>query len=239
MTNTLNLLVAGGAAVAAAATQSLPLLAVGGAAYAALVAWDLTTRRKAAAFDELPDPARLSDPDGKRAVAALLAAHQELERVLADSPEGIARYLDLALASASELEDRAGRLALRLDELSKYLAGASAGAIRKELQSLQQSAVRTQDAEAREQFQSAASARQKQLQTLEEIGAARDRCVAHLSNLVATYESLPARVVHMRALDAQAADVMSGDLGKELGKVNQDIATFEETLKSLGERVPA
>ena len=45
-TSTLNLVVAGSTAVLAAALQSLPLLGLGAAAYVALVAWDLTTRRR-------------------------------------------------------------------------------------------------------------------------------------------------------------------------------------------------
>ncbi|HYV65922.1 MAG TPA: hypothetical protein VE964_06745, partial [Myxococcales bacterium] len=69
--------------------------------------------------------------------------------------------------------------------------------------------------------------------------AARDRVSAHLSRIVATYEALPARVVHMRALDAEAADAMGGDLGQELDRMNHEIAAFEDTLKTLSVKVPA
>jgi hypothetical protein len=238
-TTTLNRVVAGSTAVLAAALQSLPLLGIGAAAYAALVAWDLTTRRREPAFAGLPAAEKLSDADAKRSVLALQAAHRELEAVLEKSPDQIAHYLGIALGTASELEDRAGRLALRLEELSVYLKGADEAAIRRELQGLHSSAAKTADAEAREQFTGAAASREAQLKTVQEIRDARDRVAAHLSRIVATYEALPARVVHMRALDGQAADAVGGDMGEELDRMNHEIAAFEETLKSLGEKVPA
>lgn len=237
--STLSLLVAGGAAVAAAAAHSLPLLALGAAAYGALVAWDLTTRRKPVPFEKLPDPRRLRDPDARRAVESLLESQRALAAVLQESPDAVARYLEMALGTASELEDRAGRLALRQDELSQYLAGADAKAVQRALESLRAQAARTADAEARAQFAEAAAARETQLQTLQELRDARDRVAGHLSRIVATYEALPARVVHMRALDAQAADAAGGDLGQDLDRVNHEIAAFEETLKTLSEKVKA
>ena len=120
-TSTLNLVVAGSTAVLAAALQSLPLLGLGAAAYVALVAWDLTTRRREPAFAGLPAAEKLSDPDAKRSVLALQAAHRELEAVLEKSPDQIARYLDMALGTASELEDRAGRLAHGVHALRRML----------------------------------------------------------------------------------------------------------------------
>jgi hypothetical protein len=37
----------------------------------------------------------------------------------------------------------------------------------------------------------------------------------------------------MRALDAQAADDLSGDVGRELTEMNVGLQAFEETLESL------
>ena len=55
--------------------------------------------------------------------------------------------------------------------------------------------------------------------------------LGNLARLVATYQGLPGRVVHMRALDAQAVDALSGDVNQELDRMNHEMAAFEETLK--------
>jgi hypothetical protein len=45
--------------------------------------------------------------------------------------------------------------------------------------------------------------------------------------------------MHLRALDGQAIDALSGDVNQELDRMNQEVAAFEDTLKSLSVRVPA
>jgi hypothetical protein len=246
---TLNLVVGGTGLVAAAGLHSLPLLALGGAAYAALVAWDLAnpeTWRKAAReerdpteSDELPIPGSLSDPQLQRAALALGVAHRELERVRRESPSSVARYLEVALVSAGQLDQGAARLLRRGEELYRYLATQDLRKVREEIQALDAQAERTPDESAREQFKAARASRDQQLATLLELSSALDRVHANVARIVAAAEGLPARVVHMRALDRQAVDAMSGDVNGELDRLNQEVASFEETLKSLSGRVPA
>jgi hypothetical protein len=97
----------------------------------------------------------------------------------------------------------------------------------------------SRDAEAREQLEAAGAARQQQLAALQALSDARDRVHAQLERVLATYESLPARAVHLRTLDAQAADSLSGDVSQELDRMNHEIAAFEDSLKELSMRVPA
>jgi chromosome segregation ATPase len=162
----------------------------------------------------------VQDPDAHRAAQALLNAQKELQRVLAQSPSSVQRYADQALGNVAELEQAGARLIARADELSRYLDSVDFD-------------------EARTQFTSARAQREQQRKTLDELVAARDRVSANLSRIVATYESLPARVVHMRALDAQAVDAFSGDVNQELDRMNHEIAAFEDTLKGLSTRVSA
>jgi hypothetical protein len=246
---TANLVVLGSAGVAAAALHSIPVIALGGAAYAALIAWDLATpafwkslgRPALRPIEpvELPDPKSLKDPGAVRACKALWSAQQELKKVLAQSPESVQRYAGLALVDVREMEQAGARLVLRLEELTLYLNSVDAKAIQSEIRDLDSKATITHDDLAKEQFNSAKAQREQQLQTLDELVAARDRVSANLSRIVATYESLPGRVVHMRALDAQAVDAYSGDVNQELDRMNHEIAAFEDTLKGLSTRVSA
>ena len=241
----LAVMAAGG--VAAVALQSLPVLAIGAIAYSALVAWDLLNpqtwkdaiRGEGAAHVDLPDPKSMADEEAQKAARDLLGAKRELQVVLKKNPQQVNRYLELPLGSLAEMEDRAARLLVRLDDISRYLAGVSTESIRAELKALDEQARRTADPSARAEFQSARAAREQQLSTLKDLVDARDRLLANLSRIVAAYQSLPARVVHMRALDAQAADALSGDVNQELDRMNHELAAFEETLKITAPEVRA
>jgi len=233
-----SLLVAGASAVGAAAIQSVPILAAGAVAYAALIAWDMLnpeTWRRAIrgerASAQLPNPDSMLDPDARRAARDLLAAKRELEAVLKKNPDQVNHFLGLALGTLAEMEDRAARLLTRLDDISRFLAGANTQAIQAEIRSLEGQAQRTADRDAKNEFENARAAREQQLTTVKQLVDARDRLLANLARLVATYQGLPGRVVHMRALDAQAVDAMSGDVNKELDRMNHEMAAFEETLK--------
>jgi hypothetical protein len=239
LTGTVNLVVAGSAAVGAAVFQSLPILAIGGAAYVALVAWDLVSvdhwkralRSTRPGGVELPNPKSLTDEMLKKHVQSLLSTKRELADVLSHNPAPVNQYVAMALGSLSELEERAARLVARAEDVSRYLAGANTNVVREEIRRLDEQAKLTSDQDARGEYQRAREAQEQKLATLKSLGDARDRLYANLSRLVATYEALPARIVHMRTLDAQAMDALSGNVNEELDRMNHEMAAFEETLK--------
>lgn len=241
----LNLTVAGASALGAAALHSWPVLALGGAAYAALVAWDLASpafwrqvlsgAHEEASAVRLPDPDSLKEPRVRDAVRAIAAAHAWLERTLKESPETVRSHMGLALSSLHELEGRAARLAVRGEELARFLASVDPGAVREQIRLASDQAAGTRDAEARAQYESARAAREEQLAALVDIDAARERVLANLARIAATYQGLPAKVMRLHALDAQATESMYGDLNEELGRMNGEIGAFEETLKSFQE----
>jgi hypothetical protein len=241
----INLAVAGASLLGAAALHSWSVLALGGAAYAALVAWDLATpsfwrevlsgKKAEDATVRLPAPDALKDARVRDAVRAIAAARAQLERTLKESPETVRSHMGLALSSLHELEGRAARLAMRGEELARFLASVDPGALREQLRLSAEQARSTRDAEARAQYESARAAREEQLAALVDIDAARERVLANLSRIAATYQGLPTKVMRLHALDAQATESMYGDLNEELGRMNGEIGAFEETLKSFQE----
>ncbi|XYH97407.1 PspA/IM30 family protein [Sorangium sp. So ce1128] len=243
-TGTINLAVAGGAAVGAAALHSWPVLALGGVAYAALVAWDMASPRfwkqaLAAPPAELPDPDKLLDQSTRDAVRAILSARKELAAVLEETSDEVKGHLGMTLSSITELEQRSARLISRAEELARYLAKVSAEPVRQEIARLDEKARAARDPAARREYESARVTREEQLKALDDIAGARERVVANLSRIVATLEGLPAKIVRMRALDAQAMDQLSGSMHDELEHMNGELKAFEETLKTLGEMASA
>ncbi|RJS25934.1 hypothetical protein DRW03_05550 [Corallococcus sp. H22C18031201] len=238
----LNLGVAGAGALGAAALHSWPVLALGGAAYAAMVAWDVASpdfwrgvlsRPQGARPGGPLDARAFADPRVREAMLGMLGARRSLENALEDAPAGVRAQLGLALTSLRELEERAWRLAARGDELSAFLRATDAQAVREAIRVTSQQATQAKDAEARAQYASARAAHEAQLQALRDIGAAHDRVLANLTRIAATMQGLPAQVMRLRALDAQATESMYGDLNEELGRMNGELGAFEESLQSF------
>lgn len=239
------LLVAGSAAVGAAALHSWPIALLGGVAYGALVAWDLVSGKKGEAGEpssesagdtpKLEDPSEYKDPATQAAVRTIHAAKLEIGRVLAETPPDVQANLALALTTIGELEERAAKLAARSDDLARYLSTTDPRVVQQDVERLAKTVQQTRDPEARAQYEHAHAARKELMQTLQDLVAARERIHATMLSIAATLEGLPAKIVRMRALDAQAMDQLTGDVKDELDRMNGEIRTFEETLKSLGD----
>ncbi len=238
-----NIVVLGAAAVGAAALQSWPIIALGAVAYGALVAWDLVTDKKKTP-DERPethqapkllDPTEYRDPQTQQAVRMILGARLEIDQAMGETPPDVQANLALALTSVTELEERAAKLALRSDDLAVYLSKTDPRVAQQDVDQLAKRVQQTRDPEARAQYESAHAARKELVQTLVELSNARERIHATMLSIAATLEGLPAKIVRMRALDAHAMDKLGGDVKEELDRMNGEIRTFEETLRSLGE----
>ncbi|TMA25768.1 MAG: hypothetical protein E6J78_16285 [Deltaproteobacteria bacterium] len=224
--------------LAAAATQSLAVLGIGALAYGALVAIDALSSPELEEEPRLPKPRKVTDWAARRAVESMLAARRELDHVLQRSSDSVRRYSGMALASVPELEARAAQLVRRACELGSFLDAVNIETVRRERDDLSRKAATARDPQARAQFEEASASCEARLRTLHELAEARERLEGHLSRLVAIYESLPARIVHLRTLDAQAADSMSGTVNQELDRLNSEMGAFEQSLKELSTRVP-
>ena len=243
----LNLFLGGLGAAIAYEAHSLPVLVGAGAVYGVLAVRDLSNaqtwkraRREVGdprALSELPEPQLLLDPALQRAARQLSQAQQDLARER-KAGGSMAAYLDLALGNAGQLDAGAARLVNRGDTLFRYLRSQSQERVQGEIKDLESKAKKAQDAGAREQYLAAKAAREQHLQTLQQLSEALERIHANVARIVATAEALPARIVHMRALDGQAVDAMSGNVNQELDRLSHEVAEFEETLKSESVRVP-
>lgn len=230
-TSTLSLVVAGASAVGTAATGSWLVAAIGGITYTALVAWDVASPRPP--DSKLPAPRRYTHPEIAQAMTALRRGRDELDRVMREAPDAVQGYMGLALTSLTELESHATKLAERGEEMAAYLARVDPQAVRGAIARLDEQIRTARDAEAKTQYQNARTAREEQLRTLEEIGTALERVLANLSRIIASVEGLPARVMKMQVLDAEAMDSISGDLNAELDRMNGEVRAFEETLANV------
>jgi hypothetical protein len=234
-----NLGVAAASAVASAALASWPLLVLGGVAYSALVAWDLSSQsfwnrvlNPAEPRERLPVPRDLRDPETRALVERVHAARAEIARTAAASPASVMSPLREPLAALDEIDQRVSRLALRSEQLSRYLGSHDARALHGEAADLSRRASSARDADTRRSYQEAAAAREEQVATIDEIAGARERVMADLLRIAATLEGIPGRLVKMEALDAAAVDRLSDDVGRELGQMNTELGAYEEALAS-------
>ncbi len=231
------------ASMGAAALQSWPLFALGGLAYGALVAWDLVSKdfrervlgKSRPPRPMLADPASYSDPQTRAAVRTLHAAKVDIDRTLAKAGPELQGHLSMALVGVDELFARSANLAARAEELARYLGTVDPRVVQQDVESIEQRIRAARDASAKSQLEAALAARREHVQALGDLGAAKERIDATLLTLSATLEALPAKVVRMSTLDAEAMDQLTGDVREELAQMNGEIKTFEETLRSIGE----
>ena len=238
--NPINLGVAAGAATLAIGLGSFPLGILGGLAYVAMVAYDALTPSATPAHQRvlaapLPDPKHVFDPETKSALIQIIANKAELERVLADTPPDVVANLATSLASIYELDSHAGRLIRRAEDIARHLAGVKLPSLVEDVKQLASRIDATSDPDAKRTFTEAKAARMDEIHTLRELKTTKDRIDADLMRLVAVLSALPTKVVHMRALDAQAMDQLSGDLNTELEAFGKELKTSEDVLKQLGE----
>jgi hypothetical protein len=239
----LNLAVAALTVLTAAALHSGWLFLLGAAAYAALVAWDASSARRAedglAPAPALPAAAELSDEETARLAARMHAARARLRGALAAAPESVQAQLVMARASVADLEGRAARLLGRAEQLTRCLAESDPDAVGVARRLLVDRIERATDAEAREHYRGAVAAHEEHARALADLAAARERVLGSLARIVATLEALPAQVMRMSALDAQASDQLSHDVNQELTALHREISGYEETLKAIVEVSPS
>ena len=241
----LNLSILGGAVIGAVALASWPIAALGGAAYAALVASDVSSAefRKRVLFGRtaparLPNPETLDDPQVRKAVERIALARAEVDQVVKATPARVQRHVTTALAAIDELEGHGAALALRADELSRYLASVDVMAAHDEADSLATRAKQTLDPAARANYEAAAHAARERVTALGDIATVRERTFAHLARIESAIKAVPSKLVRLRALDDQASDALTGDVGAELERMNIDLRAFEQTLESIVEVTP-
>jgi hypothetical protein len=223
LTSVPSLLTVGTAGLLAVALHSWPVAALGVAACAALTAADVTKKKSALPESALPLPAGIDDPHTANAVCAILHARGQLERALT-STDAVATML----APVVDLEARAAKLARRAEDIAAHLKGVDFAALKREVEQLAARIPSTADPTTRASYVAALEARQGHLETLTELVKTKERIGATLLSIAATFDALPAKVVRLRGIDDA-----SNEVGQELRTMNEEIASFEETLMHI------
>ena len=157
--------------------------------------------------------------------ANLGAAHAHL---IGGHPRSAATHLDTATAELAAL-------VVRGDALARYLAVAERADAATDVAQLDGQAAAATDAAARRQYELAAEAARGRVKSLDEIKVAHERILANLTRLVAALRGVPTSLVQLQALDDQASDALTGDVGGELDRMNIELRAFEDTLATLVE----
>ena len=227
--------VAAAAGAVAVGIGSVPLGVFGAAAFVVtLAARALRPKKRRTADDSLPDLEQIVDTDTRTTVEQLREAKAALESVLADTPPDVLTTMTTTLSSITEMEQYAARLIQRSEEIAHHLASVDLPALVTEVKQLNGKMASTKDPEARKTFEQAKTARMDEIRSLKELKTAKDRIDANLERVTAVLCALPTKIVHMRALDAQAMDRISGDMQKELAAVGSELETSEKVIKQLG-----
>jgi hypothetical protein len=236
--NPVNIGIAAAAATLAIGLGSLPIGIIGGFAYLAMVAWDSVSGGKRGSKPTrlpttLPEPKSVQDSELRRHVEKLVASKAAIERAIDETPGDVMAHLSTTLSTLHQLEGYAARLVHRGEDIARFLRGVNLEALVEEVRVLTHRAQDASHPESRKTFEEAKKARMDELRTLKELVATKDSIDANLTRVVAVFGALPTKVVHMRALDAQALDRLSGDMNEELEAVGSELQTSEKVMKNL------
>jgi hypothetical protein len=232
--------VAGAAAAAIALTNPL-VAAAGGAVYVASVFVDALRRRRARAkrrrinevIGGMPDLDDIRDPDTRATVAKMLAARENLQKVIDDTPSDILMQLQKTTDSLIQMDIYASTLVKRAEDTTAYLRSVNLPALVQEVKMLATKAAQAKDPEARASFDQAKNARMEQIRALKDLKANKERVDADLMRVVAVLGALPTKIVRLRALDAQAMEQLSGDITHDLTAMGEELKTSEQVIRQL------
>jgi hypothetical protein len=229
--------VAAGAATVAIALTNPIVGVVGGGVYLATVAIDAIRRRRArkkrkgTSIPMMKDPSDIKDPATRSAVQKILANKAALQQALDETPTDLQVHMTKTLGSLDELEMYAVRLVERAEDICTHLANMNLPALVAEVKQLATRAAVAKDPVTRQSFEEAKQARMDEIRSLKELKTTKDRIDANLMRVVAVLGALPTKVVHMRALDAQALDQLSGDISHDLSTIGEELKTSEQVIK--------
>jgi hypothetical protein len=237
LVNPVGLGVAAGAATVAIALTNPVVGIVGGGVYLATVAIDALRRsrarkkRKAPSIPLMKHPDDIRDPATRSAVQKMLANKATLQKVLDETPDEVKLHMTKTLDSLDELERFAVRCVERAEDIMTHLSKVNLPALVAEVKQLATRAATAKDPSARQSFEEAKTARMDEIRSLKELKATKDRIDANLMRVVAVMGALPTKIVHMRALDAQALDQLSGDIGEDLSAIGAELKTTEQVIR--------
>ena len=216
-------------------------LAAGAAVWGVTVAIDAFPRRRARdkrkrimeVIGGMPDIDDIRDPETRATVQKMVAARQNLQKVIDDTPSDILMQIQKTIDTLSQLELYASSLVKRAEDTTKYLASVNLPALVQEVKTLAQRAAAAKDPEARASFDQAKNARMEQIRALKDLKANKERVDANLMRVVAVLGALPTKIVRLRAHDAQAMEQLSGDITHDLTQMGEELQTSEKVIREL------
>lgn len=138
--------------------------------------------------------------------------------------------LDRIAGSLSPIVQRAVRIALRKQQLTKYLHNVDERALKNYCANLEQRIEKTDDPVSRAQYEQALRARQTELQTYAAITQAAGRIDSQLENVEATFASWKAKVIRIKTADVASAASASEGLYNELEALSTNIDVLDKSV---------
>jgi hypothetical protein len=185
----------------------------------------------AAIRDELP-PEEVVSFETREALRGILSAQRQLERVV-DESTNLAPSIRSVLDRVVEVVTLSQRMARLSNPLQRYLDDHDPTVVRAELDRLRGRAEATGEAHAAAAFGHAAAARARQLATIDEIVALRDRIDARLELVRAALEAFTATIVRLRG-DSEDHQATAGEtVTEQLDHAANELAIVETTLDEL------
>jgi len=138
--------------------------------------------------------------------------------------------LERVAAQLAPLVQRAVRIAIRKQQLAKYLHNVDEKALTTYCSNLRQKIASTTDPVTKSQYEQALKSREAELQTYQAITQAADRIDSQLENVEATFASWKAKVIRIKTADVASAASVSEGLHQELDQLTSEIDLLDTSV---------
>lgn len=168
---------------------------------------------------------------------------KELQRLSADiitSREKIQRFYDQAepflqqilgdLFQVDNLVERSGAFLLKAQTIRNYLASEDVEKIHGDIITLEEKIQQVSDDFSQQQYQQALEARQKHLESLEDIQKIYERLISQLTNISLSLDSIYSRMMKLKSSDYSLKSAESDQVSEQLNRLVADVEQLDAAL---------
>ncbi len=160
----------------------------------------------------------------------ILRSQEKIRQLFRDADD-FTRELLGEFAQTESLVTKSTQFLTKAQGIREYLESEDEQQIRQDMEHLQEKITRVSDTFSKHQYQQARHARQKQLETLQELQQMYERLVSQVTNISLSLESMYSRMVKMKTLDYSLASAEGDHVASLLNDIVQEVEQLDSALK--------
>jgi chromosome segregation ATPase len=166
-----------------------------------------------------------------QSLQANITATKEKIQQLYDNADEFTRALLADLSQVENLVEKSDEFLFKAQAIRNYLASENVSQINQDLTALQEKIQSVSDEFSNRQYQQALVARQKHLESLQDIQRVYERLVSQLTNISISLDSMYSRMMKLKTSEYSLASAESEQVSAQLDQILEDVEQLDTALK--------